>query len=176
MEQQDGTAGSSVTFRTQRLDVRPLTLDDLEAFHAIWGDPEVVFWGASPDLEASRRRLTDFSRRRLDGVAESGWFALVHRERGVVVGDVVLEPASWDPALAEVGWHVARAHQRRGYATEAAAGLLAHARRVGLDRAWAKILPSNAPSRTVAARLGMRRVGTVDDAGVRHDLWAVELA
>lgn len=158
-------------FTTQRLHIRRLTMDDLEAFHGVWSDPRVIFWGASADLESSRRTLQDLVARRIDGITESGWLAILRAEDGQFVGDVVLEPASWDPSRAEVGWHVASAFQRRGYATEAAGGLLAHAKACGLAEVWAKILPDNAASRRVAVRLKMARAGHLQHAGREHELW-----
>lgn len=162
-------------FATQRLEVRRLTMADLDAFHEIWGDPAVIFWGAARDRAASRARLQDFVDRRLDGIVDSGWFAVVRQRDGQLVGDVVLQPAPWDRDLAEVGWHFAKAWQGRGYATEAAAGLLAHAKQHGVEGVYAKILPDNVASRGVALRLGMRIVGELDDPHGVHDLWAKAL-
>lgn len=101
----------------------------------------------------------------------SGWFALIRSEDGAFVGDVVLEPASWDAELPEIGWHVARRWQGRGYATEGAAALLAEAHSEGAGDAWAKILPGNLPSRAVARHLGMTQAGELDHKGWPHDLW-----
>ena len=162
-------------FTTRRLDVRRLTMADLDAFHEIWGDPEVIFWGAARDRDAARARLQDFIDRRLDGIVDSGWLAVVRQRDGQLVGDVVLQPAPWDRDLAEVGWHFAKAWQGCGYATEAAAGLLAHAKQHGVERVYAKILPDNVASRGVALRLGMQIIGRLDDPHGLHDLWAKTL-
>ncbi len=163
-------------FTTPRLEVRRLTMADLDAFHEIWGDPAVIFWGAAKDRDATRARLEDLIGRRLDGIVDSGWFAVVRQADGQLVGDVVLQPAPWDRDLAEVGWHVAKAWQGRGYATEAAAGLLAHARQQGVGSVYAKILPDNLASRGVSLRLGMRVVGRLDDPHGLHELWAKRLS
>lgn len=163
-------------FVTPRLEVRRLTMADLDAFHEIWGDPAVIFWGAAKDRDASRARLEDFIGRRLDGIVDSGWFAVVRQADRQLVGDVVLQPAPWDRELAEVGWHVARACQGRGYATEAAGALLAHATRHGVGSVYAKILPDNVASRGVALRLGMQVVGHLDDPHGLHDLWTKRLS
>ncbi len=34
---------------TARLVLRPWALDDVDAFHTIWGDPRVIWWGAAED-------------------------------------------------------------------------------------------------------------------------------
>jgi [ribosomal protein S5]-alanine N-acetyltransferase len=164
-----------MSFTTPRLEVRRLTLADLDGFHEIWGDPEVIFWGPSADPDVSRTRLRALAQRRLRGVNDSGWFAAIRRCDGRMVGDVVLQPAPWGDADIEVGWHLAKAWQGQGYATEAAAGLLEHARRHGVSRVHAKILPDNRPSRAVALRLGMTVVGQLDDPYGVHELWAKDL-
>lgn len=162
-------------FATPRLEVRRLTLTDLDAFHEIWGDPAVIFWGAMKDRAATRARLEEFTGRRLPGILDSGWFAVIRRADGRLVGDLVLEPASWDHDLAEVGWHFTKAWQGHGYATEAATGLLSHAAEHGVSRVYAKILPDNAASRGLALRLGMEIVGDLDTPHGVHDLWAKTL-
>ena len=160
---------------TPRLELRRLTMADLDAFHEIWGDSTVIFWGASQDRDATRARLQDVVERSFEGLADSGWLAVIRQRDGQLVGDVVLQPAPWDPQLAEVGWHFATAWQGRGYATEAAAGLLAHAKQHGVRSAYAKILPGNVASRGVALRLGMQIIGCLDDPHGVHELWVKTL-
>lgn len=161
--------------RTARLVVRPLGMDDLPDFHALWSDPDVVFWGASTDVTMSEQMLTRLLARTIPGLSPSGWFAITRRSDGVFVGDVVLQPAPWARDDAEIGWHVARSHQGRGYATEAARGLLMHAQAMGVTEVGAAILPDNLASQTVAVRIGMRRTGMVEHGGRPHDMWRIDL-
>lgn len=163
-------------FVTERLHVRQLVASDLADFHEVWGDPQVIFWGATEDLDATRQRLRDFSHRKLAGITDSGWFAVLRRGDGQFVGDVVLEPASWDEDVPEIGWHFAKEWQGRGYATEAAAGLLELAHRQRIPTVYAKILRTNVASQGVARRTGMSVVGSLEDhpAGL-HDIWAKDL-
>jgi RimJ/RimL family protein N-acetyltransferase len=65
--------------------------------------------------------------------------------------------------------------QGRGYATEAAQGLLDHARRHGLAMVYAKILHNNDASQGVARRIGMRIVGQLDHRAGSHDIWMKKL-
>ena len=67
----------------------------------------------------------------------------------------------------EVGWTVHPDHRGRGYATEAAAGLLDFTfGPLGAHRAVAHLYPGNAASAAVCTRLGMRQ-----EALHRADLW-----
>ena len=138
--------------------------------------PEVIFWGASADLASSERLLGGLLARTLPGVTPSGWFAVIRRNDGAFVGDVVLQPAPWSRDAVEIGWHTMRIEQRKGYATEASRGLVAHARAMGIRSVSAVILPRNLASQSVAVRIGMRRTGMVDHGGRPHDLWHRELS
>lgn len=159
---------------TARLVLRRLTLQDAEAFHTIWGDTEVIWWGAMPDVGATRVFLAKVLKR-VEGDEALGWFAIVHRQTRRLIGDVVLQPSHWGDAV-EIGWHVAKGEQNKGYATEAAHALLNHARTHGIRHVEAVIVPDNAASHRVAAHLGMRRTGhTVQQGGLEHELLAIDL-
>ena len=161
------------TIRTARLDVRLLTLDDAEAFHGIWGDPVVIWWGAHETVEQTRQFLAQLLAR-VEGRTGHGWFGMFDDD-GVLVGDVVVQPAPWDRGIVEIGWHTARAAQGRGYATEAMRAVLDQARACGIGYVEAVIVPHNTASRRVAEKLGMRVVGERIHSGMVHDLWALEL-
>ncbi len=156
---------------TERLDIRPWAIpDDLEAFHAIWGDPEVIWWGPMADPAAS----LDLMRKTASFGPGLGWAAVRLRATGAVVGNAALQPTPGDRTDVEVGWHFARAHWGKGYATEAAQALVAYAfSELGLGRVVADIVPDNHRSRAVARRLGMHPEGTFERAGMLHDIWVV---
>lgn len=159
---------------TPRLRLRPLTLDDAPAFHVIWGDPDVIWWGATTSLQESSELLARVIARTA-GRDDLAWFAMHRRDSGELVGDVVLEPAPWDAEVVEIGWHVAKDAQGRGYATEGAQALCDHATRVGITHVEATIVPNNEPSCRVAEKLGMTVVGSLLRGGLDHDLWALDL-
>ena len=156
-----------------RLTLHPFAGGDLDPYHLVWGDPEVIWWGASPDRAESAIRLESLMERAAALPEGMGWSWLVHD--GTIVGDVILQPAPEPPGGIEIGWHLAREHWGRGYATEGAALLLPHAWSLGLDEVIATILPVNLPSVRVAERLGMRRRGpTVERLGLAHRVWVIE--
>lgn len=158
-------------FATARLEALPMGPADAEDLHTVWGDPEVIFWGAHADLDATRSFLVVCLARSAAG-PPLGWFGLRRRTDGAFLGDVVLQPAPWDAAVVEIGWHLARDAQGDGYATEAARGALAHAAAHGVAEVEAIVLPSNAPSQAVARRIGLVPTGTtVDREAGTHNLW-----
>jgi RimJ/RimL family protein N-acetyltransferase len=94
------------------------------------------------------------------------------RQTGAFVGDCSLTPQDVDgtPEI-KVGYHVRRALQGRGYATEAAAAARDHARDVlGLARLVAVIHPGNVVSQRVAEKTGLTLEKEFERHGTRKRL------
>ena len=162
-----------MTFESERLSMRPWTVDDAPAFHRIWGDPRVIFWGSeSKTIDETRERLGRVLARCKEH-SGLGWFAVVSRATGDSIGNVVLQPAPFAPGV-EIGWHFEHTAWGEGYATEAARATLRYAFDVlDLDRVVAAILPDNERSIRVAEKAGLRRIGTVTHASLLHELWEI---
>lgn len=158
---------------TGRLSLRPFEAGELEAFFSIWGDPDVIWWGAMPDLETARpryERLLAQERAWPDGV---GWLSVREKGGADVVGDVLLQPAPFVDGL-EVGWHLRPHVWNRGYATEAARAVLERVFRDAVAEAvYAAVSTRNAPSLRVAEKLGMRTVKTFTLSGLPHELFVL---
>lgn len=174
--------------------------DDVDAFHAIWGDPRVIWWGPSPSLQKSAEKLAQWRQRTHGLPPPYGFFAVELPATEAlptealptealptealptgalptgaifrVIGNVMLQPTTWS-AFSEVGWHFLHAVQGRGLATRAASLLLKETfARLPLDRVVAPIVPDNRASQRVAEKLGFVREGeTVELAGLGHDVW-----
>jgi len=156
---------------TTRLRLRRVETTDVDIYHGIWGDPEVIWWGASPDLKTSTEKLEALVERCAAMPAGLGWWWLERRTDRIIVGNVFLQPAP-DPGGIEIGWHLGRDHWGNGYAQEGAAALLAHAWSLEFDEVNAPIVPTNLASVRLAERLGMKTQGsTIERGGYVHDVW-----
>jgi RimJ/RimL family protein N-acetyltransferase len=165
---------SQRTFVTERLRLEPFHVSDVGAFHLIWGDPEVIWWGATADREESAARLAALVARCETMPAGMGWWWLDLATTGETVGDVNIQPAPDPPGGIEIGWHLARVHWGKGYATEGAAAMIQRAWAIGLDEVIATIVPMNLRSVRVAERLGMQRRGpTVPRGNLAHGVWVI---
>jgi [ribosomal protein S5]-alanine N-acetyltransferase len=167
-----------VAFRTRRFDVRPWTDGDLLALHRVLGDPRVVWWDeeAGP-LSHSQQVLDRVRHATTHGRAGCGWFAVVERATGEVVGNLLLREPVVDADGVEVGWHVRVTDQGRGVATEVGRAAVAHARdHLGATRVVALISTGNTPSERVAAKLGMRPSGVFPHLGLPHRLHVLDLS
>ena len=159
---------------TARLRLRPWTLEDAEAFHGIWGDPRVIWWGHTEDLAASRALLAD-RLGRLDSMPDGmGWWAIEAAtapgagSAGRIDGIVVLRSSKYDDTT-ELAYHLAHHAWGKGYITEAAHAVL----RYGFDKLGVPLISGvvrteNAPSHRVMARLGLRPGSELQHEGAPH--------
>lgn len=152
-------AGLEWPRRSDRLALRPPRLSDVEAIHAYRSDPEVARWltGRATSVEAVGAH-----------VLGSGQVVVVERD-GVVVGDLMVRITdAWAQAevrerargaQAELGWCIAPAHQRQGYAVEAVRELVTLTFELGVHRIEAGCFAANLASRRVMDRVGFRQEG-----------------
>jgi RimJ/RimL family protein N-acetyltransferase len=165
----------SLTLLTDRLVVREFRAGDAAALARAFADPEVIWWDPAPFTPDKARAWIDTAR---DAYARSGFglYAVELPDAGCLIGDCGLVARTVDGQhLVEIGWHLGRAVWGRGYATEAASAVLAHAAGIGLRRVHSLIAPGNARSRRVAERLGMTVDRQVEWGGRQHGLWVLDL-
>jgi len=169
---------------TDRLLIRAWSIDDAEAAFEMYGDPLVAeYLTGVPEesLESQRANLARLiaAYSKLDmGMAS---FPLIDRSSGDLVGAILLKPLprsehldAWrafrdDPTAIppvheiEIGWHLARRHWGKGYATEAARSTMSYAfETLKLDEVHAVLYKQNTKSRAIVQRLEMRHLGSTD--------------
>ncbi len=149
--------GLDFHLETERLRLRPLRMDDVDSLHRVLGDAETMEWYPAP---FTREETEEWIRRWIESYKARGHglWALELRSTGEVVGDVglVLQVVD-DEELIEVGWHVRRDMQRRGYATEGGRASVQWAfENLDIDRVISLIRPENIASWRVAEKLGMQ--------------------
>jgi ribosomal-protein-alanine N-acetyltransferase len=161
------TPGADHRLLSPRLELRPVTPDDLADLQSLYGDPAVrrQLWGgaAFDDLHtdgAIRQSLRSF---RAHGY---GTWRLGSRRDGRFVGCCGLNEIG---AEAELLVAIEPALHRSGYAREAALTVLNHAlRRLRLHRVVAMCATDDAPARALLAALGMREQHVTRASGFDH--------
>lgn len=142
---------------TPRLIMRSWRDADLEPFHAINSDPEVM---ATLGPVMTRVEVADLIERMRGIEAEHGhcFWALVRRESDQLIGWCGVIRGTVGPVngKGEFGWRLARAAWGQGYVTEAARAAIEwfFASRAD-DSVWAITNVGNRRSRAVMERLGM---------------------
>ncbi|MFJ6197234.1 GNAT family N-acetyltransferase [Micromonospora sp. NPDC092111] len=161
---------------TERLILRNWTDSpaDLARIFDIYSRNEVVRWlGTAPGLPLTEPaqaadRLAVWRARHADHGDRYGTWAVEARDRGIVVGTVLLRPLPGrDEDVPtddiEVGWHLHPDSWGHGYATEAARVLVDRELATGTPEVYAVVSPGNDASMAVARRLGMTQVGRRTD-------------
>jgi [ribosomal protein S5]-alanine N-acetyltransferase len=166
--------GGTIVLETERLILRYLTLDDVDAVFAVIGDPETMkFYPQEFSRDDAARWVTRSQERyRSDGF---GLFAVALKADGEVIGNCgVVRQNIEGESLLEVGYHFRRDHWGRGYATEAARACMTYAfGDLKADKVVSLILPENQPSRRVAERNGMTVERQVIFHGLPHLMYAM---
>jgi len=150
---------SGTVLRTPRLILRHWLPSDRAPFAVMNADPAVMAYFPATLTHAESDTLAD----RLEAACAAQGFGLWALEvpgvtpfAGFVGLDVPSFTAAFTPCV-EIGWRLATAHWRQGYATEAGRAVLAYAWDVvGLDEVVSFTAAGNARSRAVMVRLGMR--------------------
>ena len=162
---------------TDRLVLRPHTMEDLDDLVVFHSDPEVVRYVPWPvrDREETEETLR-VKLTQTELVAHGQWLVLAVEVRatGTVIGEVLLKWAS--DRQGEVGFALGRDHQGQGYAAEAATAML----RLGFDdlgfhRIAAVVLEGNAASARVLGRLGFRQEARFVDGVHFKGAWSTQL-
>jgi len=153
---------------TERLELRAFEPEDLDALHAVYGDPEVTrFIPAYPTPEHTRRALDIHVREARAG--NPAFWALIERESGELIGDAGVGLIEGIGPEYELGYTLGPQWWGRGYATEAARAVLEYATGpLALPKLLALVRPANAASINVLQKIGMERVGTRNAYGAKH--------
>jgi ribosomal-protein-alanine N-acetyltransferase len=164
---------------TERLLLRRLVPEDLDALHALYSDPIVrqYFPEGILSLEETREELEWF----LNGHPrhpELGLWATIHKESGQFIGRCGLLPWTIDGQFeVEIAYMLAKEYWGQGLAAEAARGIAKYAHEtLGLTRLICLIDHDNAASIRVAEKTGMafEKEGR-DDKGP-YVLYSMEMA
>lgn len=146
-----------------------MTGGDLDAFHGIFGDPEVMRWipsGPSRDLDHSRERLQAL----LSHQFRNGFslWAVIEKETERFIGDCGLMLVEGTGPEVELAYHLGREHWGNGYVSEAAAACVDFGLdELGIDEIVALSHPEHFVSRRVMEKIGMTLEGHVHHYGMQ---------
>lgn len=147
----------AITLESERLHLRPLTLDDAAALFPALSDEETMrYWSCAPktsveevteymqwNVESSKVECFAITRKQATKEA-LGWVVLIHEKEGV----------------AEIGFILCPGARGAGFGREAAAEVIRHGFETrGLRRIAADVDPDNLPSIRCLENLGLKLEG-----------------
>jgi len=158
---------------TERLVLRHLTMDDLDALFALYRDPEIRKY--FPDGTLTYQETKEELEWIIDvyyGQYGFGLWATIHKETGEFIGRCGLLPWTIEGQLeVEVAYMLAQAYWGQGLATEAARAIADYAfAHLQVPRLICLVDPENKASGRVAQKIGMtlEKDDFVDKYGVSH--------
>jgi RimJ/RimL family protein N-acetyltransferase len=144
---------------TERLRLRPITVDDVDVLVALDSDPAVMRFisGGAPTARDEAERI-------VSRALGHRWIAY-DRATDEFIGWFGLRPS--DENTRELGYRLRQASWGRGLATEGSRALIATSfTDFGTERIWAQTMTVNTASRRVMERCGLRFVRTFHLAGL----------
>lgn len=168
---------------TERLVLRPFSMEDLDDLHAIQSRPDVaqyLYW--EPRSREEVREVLERKAEQRVLAVEGDALVLAVTIPGVagttagVIGEVVLWWRSAEHCQGEIGFVVHPSHGGRGFATEAATAMLDLAfRELGLHRVYGRADGRNTASVGLMRRLGMRQEAHFRENEMFKGSWGDEL-
>lgn len=152
---------------TERLTLLPLRVEYAVPMAEVLSDPALyTFTGGEPPTVAG---LEARYRRQLAGPdrEDEQWLNWVVRYDGNLIGYV---QATVTGGTAEIAWVIGTAWQGRGFAKEAAQGLVTWLRAGNARRIVAHVDPDHTASAAVAAAIGLARTDVLEDG---EYLWSL---
>jgi [ribosomal protein S5]-alanine N-acetyltransferase len=168
---------SPPTLETERLRLRPLAADDVEALHRIQSDPDHMRFYPHPFTVQETEEWIARAQARYehDGF---GLLAVEDAASGEFLGNVgpVVQQVDGVDEI-ELGWSITPTRARQGIATEAGAACREWVfEAVGADHVISLIQPRNEASAGVARKLGMTvwKQTNFGSMGWLHDVWRAD--
>ncbi len=168
-----------VILKTPRLILRELVPDDLDALLAVLGDPiSMRFYPAPFDREKTKQWI-DRCRERYARDGFGLWAVTLGENGGGETGELIGDCGPMIQSVEgideiEIGYHIRRDVQGRGYATEAARACRDWAfDHRPVQRVISLIRPENTPSAAVARNNGMSIAKRIVWREFEHDVWSI---
>ena len=167
----DEGTGTSIILETERLFLREMDWNDYDALYGVLADTEIMRHYPYTFDEA---RVTDWIERNVNRYRINGFglWAVCLKGSGEMIGDcgLTLQTINGNE-LPEIGYHIHRDFQRRGYAKEAAKAVLDWVfRNTDYPALYSYCKYTNEPSIRTAESIGMHSVCDYPDEanGITH--------
>lgn len=160
---------------TKRLFLREMTADDYDALYTVLADSDIM---QHYPYTFDKARVQNWINKNIDRyrVFGFGLWAVCLKSTGEMIGDCGLTMQNINGTiLPEIGYHIAKAYQRQGYAKEAAQAVCDWAfMHTTFGMVYSYMKKANIPSSAVARANGMLLLGEfTDDEGEQTVVYGI---
>lgn len=144
-------------FETERLIVRKLIIEDLQAFHEMQSNSKVMQYatGEVKSLEAHKSELNDLISKYTLPNNDFWIYAIERKVDTRFLGTLALVK---DGKEDEIGYRFLEKYWSRGYATEICGGLILYCKSIGLQKIIGCVVDENIASAKILERYSFKRV------------------
>ena len=144
----------TAAIETARLRLRPRTIDDADARHVNFTDPEIMRWWSDAPHTSIEQTRAMFAKAR----PEWRCWSITLKGNDTAIGFVAAGEKR-QGNVTELGYFLARDHWGGGIAAEAVSAVIDRLFAEGQRRVFADTDPDNAPSRALLEKLGFKLEG-----------------
>ncbi|AUJ72615.1 GNAT family N-acetyltransferase [Pseudoalteromonas sp. NC201] len=168
-------------FETERLSMRRMTMDDLDAVYSHRKNPNTSkYIGAPATFESAKERLVQACQPWKGEQDERLILAIVSKQKGKLIGELVFKYVDEEKKVGEIGFRLAEDEIGFGYGYEAAAALIKAAfQQCSVDTIQAMCAVGNQQSQRLMLKLGMKRKNRLnaflDIGDEKHDIYIYQL-
>ncbi len=167
---------ATMTIKTDRLILRPMRREDAAPLHQLFGD--AAFMEAFDEEAWALDQTVRWVQLNLKHQHQHGFglFTVSLRATGEVIGDCGFERMTLEGApVTELGYDLKRGLWGHGLATEAASAVASFGREtLRLGEIVSLVRAGNSRSQRVAEKIGMKFVRSVERAGIRYSVFALD--
>jgi RimJ/RimL family protein N-acetyltransferase len=154
---------------TQRLLLRPYSVDDVDAIVSAAGDELIQRWLPLPRPYTREDAVQWCTVQAPEARTSGAGLARAVTRHGRLVGSIDLKRTDWAAGVTEIGYWAAPEARGHGYLAEATEALARWTlAEVGFHRVELRVATGNAASRRVAEKAGFRTEGVARSAGYVH--------
>lgn len=140
-------------FETQRLLIRKLILDDLDSFHQLENNPEVLKYatGNVKTFKENKKELSDLITKYDTHLNDFWIYAVVRKSDDIFIGTLALVKDNIDD---EIGYRFLEKYWDLGFGYELCKGTLKYCKQIGLKKIVAYCVVENIASAKILKKLG----------------------
>ncbi len=155
-------------FETERLIVRRLILDDLNEFHRLESNPNVLKYaeGNVKTRHQNKEELQDLINK-YDVLNNDFWiYAIENKQNHKFIGTVALVKDNLDD---EIGYRFLEQYWGNGYGLEICQGLISYCKEIGLKKIIGYVVDANVASSKILKKCGFKIVDTFFNANQQQE-------